>query len=164
MQSSSHTSEDPKRRPAQMSSDAELDDVAGDRSAKRKQAFLQVGVFLGLLGFGVFYDRLVGYVNRTYGQHGYTSHLVVFGVSVTIAALSPVIGAANTLRVVAGFAASGLPMILGDSSRHLHYRQEVSAALERARSLRREAPNAGQTPAREGQGPSVNQTRHRRRG
>jgi hypothetical protein len=121
---------------------------------------LEASVFAGLLGFGVFYDRLVSRLERTYGQHGYTSFLVVLGVSVTVAAVTPFIGPANALRLVAAFAAAGVPMIVGDSKRYLQYRHDVSAALERARSMRNEAAYARQAPAREGQGPALHSPRY----
>ena len=123
-------------------------------------ALPEAAIYLGLLGFGVLYDRLVYRLGRTYGQHGYTSFLVVLGVSVTVGAIIPFIGAANAMRLYAAFAAAGLPMIVGDTRRHLQYRQDVSAALQRARSMRNEGAHARQTPARKGQGSSLHPSRH----
>lgn len=120
----------------------------------------EAAIYVGLLGFGILYDRLVYRLGRTYGQHGYTSFLVVLGVSVTVAAVTPFIGAANTMRLYAAFAAAGLPMIVGDAKRHLQYRQDVSTALQRARSMRNESAYARQTPARKGQGSSLHPSRH----
>lgn len=118
-------------------------------------------VYAGLVGFGVFYNRIVAYTNRKYGQHGYTSLLVVFGVFVTLAALSVRIGAINTLRITAGFVASGLPMILGDTSRYLEYKQEVAVALARASKARKRGLNdVGQTQTGERQGFALHQERN----
>lgn len=117
--------------------------------------------YAGLVGFGIFYNRIVAYTNRKYGQHGYTSLLVVFGVFVTLAALSTRIGAINTLKIAAGFVASGLPMILGDTSRYLEYKQEVAVALARASKARRKGINdVGQTQTGEGQRFTLHQERN----
>lgn len=130
------------------------------KASGAEDALLQAGVCAGLVGFGVFYDRLVSRLERTYGQHGYTSFLVVMGVSVTVAAVTPFIGLANAMRLYAAFAAAGLPMIVGDSKRYLQYRHDVSAALAKARCMRNEAAYARQAPAREGQRPALHSPRH----
>lgn len=148
MQSSSKTSKPTSQDPpASLGDSAQPEDV--------NDTLLQAGVFAGLVGFGVLYDRLVSSLERTYGQHGYTSFLVVLGVSVTVAAITPFIGPSNALRLCAAFAAAGVPMIVGDSKRYLQYRHDVSAALARARSTRNEAAYARQTPGRKGQGSSL---------
>ncbi|HRW10069.1 MAG TPA: hypothetical protein P5121_33430 [Caldilineaceae bacterium] len=117
--------------------------------------------YAGLFGFGVFYNRLVAHVNQKHGQHGYTSLLVVFGVFVTLAALSTRIGAINTLKIAAGFVASGLPMILGDTNRYLEYKQEVAVALARASKARRKGINdVGQTQTGERQRFTLHQERN----
>lgn len=118
-------------------------------------------VYAGLAGFGIFYNRIVAYTNRKHGQHGYTSLLVVLGVFVTLAALSTRIGAINTLKIAAGFVASGLPMILGDTSRYLEYKQEVAVALARASKARRKGINdVGQTQTGERQRFALHQERN----
>jgi len=117
--------------------------------------------YAGLLGFGVFYNRLVAHVNHKHGQHGYTSLLVVLGVFVTLVALSTRIGAINTLKIAAGFVASGLPMILGDTNRYLEYKKEVALALARASKARRKGINdVGQTQTGEGQRFTLHQERN----
>ena len=117
--------------------------------------------YAGLFGFGLFYNRMVAYMNRKHGQHGYTSLFVVFGVFVTLAALSTRIGAVNTLKIAAGFVASGLPMILGDTNRYLDYKHEVAVALARASKARRKGINdVGQTQAGERQRFALHQERH----
>lgn len=111
-----------------------------------------LALYAGLFGFGLVYNRIVGEINHKYGQHGYTSILVAFGVSVTLAILSLRLGPENTLRLAAGFAFSGLPMIFGDTSRYLRYKQEVSEILARAHKARKGFDNARQSTTGEGQG------------
>jgi hypothetical protein len=78
-----------------------------------------------------------------------------------MAALSMRIGAINTLKIAAGFVASGLPMILGDTTRHLEYKQEVAVALARASKARRKGMNdVGQTQTGERQRFALHQERH----
>jgi hypothetical protein len=87
--------------------------------------------------------------------------LVVLGVFVTLTALSTRIGAINTLKIAAGFVASGLPMILGDTSRYLEYKQEVAVALARASKARRKGINdVGQTQTGERQRFTLHQERN----
>ena len=118
-------------------------------------------VYAGLFGFGVFYNRLVAHVNRKHGEHGYTSLLVVFGVFITLVTLSTRIGVINTLKIAAGFVASGLPMILGDATRYLEYKQEVAMALARASKARRKGINdVGQTQTGERQRFTLHQERN----
>lgn len=118
-------------------------------------------VYAGLFGFGIFYNRLVAYANHKHGQHGYTSLLVVFGVFATLAALSTRIGAVNTLRITAGFVASGLPMILGDTGRYLDYKQEIAVALAKASKARGKGINdVGQAQAGERQRFTLHQERN----
>jgi hypothetical protein len=118
-------------------------------------------IYAALFGFGIGYNKFVCHMNRKYGQHGYTSIFVVFGVFATMAALSMRIGAINTLKIAAGFVASGLPMILGDTTRHLEYKQEVAVALARASKARRKGMNdVGQTQTGERQRFALHQERH----
>lgn len=119
---------------------------------KKLELSHDIAVYAGLFGFGFVYNKLVERTNEIHGRHGYTSILVVFGVAVTLAALSTRIGASNSIKLMAGFAASGLPMILGDTSRHLKYKQEISRALAQAYQARKGLKDVGQTSTREGQG------------
>ena len=64
-------------------------------------------IYAGLFSFGIVYNKLVAHMNRKYGQHGYTSFFVVFGVFSTMAMLSTRIGAINTLKIAAGFGVRG---------------------------------------------------------
>ncbi|MCB0138396.1 MAG: hypothetical protein KDE50_00655 [Caldilineaceae bacterium] len=122
------------------------------KSLKTAEFSQDLALYAGLFGFGLMYNRIVGELNQKYGQHGYTSILVAFGVSVTLAILSLRVGAENTLRLATGFAFSGLPMIFGDTSRYLRYKQEVSEILAKAHKARKGFDNARQSAAGEGQG------------
>jgi hypothetical protein len=67
----------------------------------------------------------------------------------------------NISLAAAGFVASGLPMILGDTTRHLEYKQEVAVALARASKARRKGMNdVGQTQTGERQRFALHQERH----
>lgn len=89
-----------------------------------------------LIAFGLIFDRLVGRIEADDPDHGYTAIWVVVGVGVTVALISPIIGWMNALIVIAGFIASGVPMILGSIRRHLESRrrdrQAQAADLQRA--------------------------------
>ncbi|MEZ4706953.1 MAG: hypothetical protein R3A44_07105 [Caldilineaceae bacterium] len=122
------------------------------KPSKTEEFSQDLALYAGLFGFGLVYNRVVGELNQKYGQHGYTSILVAFGVSVTLAILSLRVGAQNTLRLAAGFAFSGLPMIFGDATRYLRYKQEVSEILAKAHNARKGFDNARQSAAGEGQG------------
>lgn len=70
----------------------------------------------GVLAFGILYAVVV-YI-PLYGKHnGYTSLMVAFGVTVTLAACIPLIGFENVLKVMAAFIAAGVPMIAGEAIR-----------------------------------------------
>lgn len=89
----------------------------------------QAAPLVGLLAFGLAYNRFVQALRRRYGDHGYTAFLVAFGVGVTLAALAPRLGLRSLVYVLAGFACSGLPMIVGDSLAHLDREDRASSAL-----------------------------------
>lgn len=73
---------------------------------------LQTGITLGgLVLFGVAYAALVGHISRRKVE-GQTASLVVVGVLVTVLGMAPLIGLEKALLVLAGFVASGTPMIL----------------------------------------------------
>lgn len=67
--------------------------------------------FFGLLLFGILYNLLVEYFQKR--TQRYTAELVVIGVLVTLGVAGFEIGWINALKVLALFAASGSPMILG---------------------------------------------------
>lgn len=88
---------------------------------------------IGLFAFGLAYDGLVGWLERQGHHRGIVSLLVVAGVLVTLG----VVWAALTGRtmqadhvmayILAGFAASGLPMIVGSLWRNAKERQADEA-------------------------------------
>lgn len=86
-------------------------------------------VALGICGFG--YDRLTAYLERTGMDRGYTAILVVGGVLFTLLGSIFTIGLSNVLLVLASFAASGLPMVVGSMLRHAQARRATELAVGR---------------------------------
>lgn len=84
-----------------------------------------------LVVFGVVFNRRVQRLEEETPEHGYTAFLVAGGVLVTVAVMAPLVGLRATALLLAGFVASGSPMIIGS----------VGRALERMR-LEREALRA----------------------
>lgn len=69
---------------------------------------------------GVIYDRyIVDVIERNDPPLGVTAWEVVGGVLFTLAGAAFLIGVEAVLVVLACFAASGIPMILGSRARHL---------------------------------------------
>lgn len=84
---------------------------------------------VGLALFGVLFNRKVMELEEETPDHGYTAFLVAGGVLVTVAVLTPFIGLAAALILLAGFAASGVPMMAGSVGRYLRRMQAERAAL-----------------------------------
>jgi len=78
---------------------------------------------VGLFAFGVAYNWLVIQLNRRGYDDGYTWLLVVVGVGVTVLAAGFTIGWLAVLVLLVYFAASGLPMALGNIYRHVKARR-----------------------------------------
>ena len=78
---------------------------------------------VGLLAFGIGYNWLVLELGRRGYDDGYTWLLVVGGVAVTAVAAGFTIGWGAVLLLGLYFAASGLPMALGDIYRHVRARR-----------------------------------------
>lgn len=78
---------------------------------------------VGLLAFGTAYNWLVLQLGRRGYDDGYTWLLVVIGVAVTAVAAGFTIGWGAVLLLGVYFAASGLPMALGDIYRHVRARR-----------------------------------------
>ena len=74
---------------------------------------------VGLALFGWVFNRLVQRLEEETPEHGYTAFLVAVGVLVTVAVMAPLIGLQATALLLAGFVASGLPMIVGSVGRSL---------------------------------------------
>lgn len=93
-------------------------------------------VLMGLFLFGVVYDQVVSWLERTNRQRGFVSLLVVAGVAVTVGASIPLIGLQHAEMLLALFAASGLPMVSGSIWRHMQRRAaEEAQAQELAKRM-----------------------------
>lgn len=84
-------------------------------------------VMVALLLFGVLFNQLVQWLGRRHA--GYTSLLVVVGVLITLIGVAVIDWRAAVLSL-GGFAASGLPMVVGDIWRAIVARE---AALKTQR-------------------------------
>lgn len=97
-----------------------------------------IGLNLGTIGavvgasllFGIAYNWFVSWLNSSGRGEGYTSFLVVGGVLITLALASFLIGSHNALLVLAVFACTGLPMVIGDVYRYTEARREARMELE----------------------------------
>ena len=83
-----------------------------------------------LFVFGIGYNALVAWVYRQAPDHGYTAFLVAGGVIATLAGFALIASLEMALLILACFAASGLPVIIGSVLRQLHQRAQVARALE----------------------------------
>jgi hypothetical protein len=90
-------------------------------------------VLLALFGLG--YNALTEYLEKSGRSRGFVSLLVAAGSAVTILASGFLIGWIPALIVLACFGASGLPMIVGSVIRYINAR---SADEKAARELARE--------------------------
>jgi predicted tellurium resistance membrane protein TerC len=88
-----------------------------------------LAIYLALLLFGIAYNWLTAWAEKTGFIKGYTSLFVVGGVAVTVAATA-VISLAFALITAGAFIASGTPMIVGSMIRH---KREELHQLEQAR-------------------------------
>ena len=79
-----------------------------------------------LFAFGIAYNYAVLHISRRGYSDGYTWLLVVVGVAVTVLAAGFTIGWTAVLLLLIYFAASGLPMALGDI-----WRKVQAEAVER---------------------------------
>lgn len=86
---------------------------------------LAVGV--GLLAFGLAFDRLTGFVNKQPWGEERSAFLVVAGVSVTVL-LRRMLPLGTVLWDFFAFACSGAPMIVGQ---HMRLERRNRAALRR---------------------------------
>jgi len=79
----------------------------------------------GLLLFGIGYNAFVEWLERGGRDRGFTSLLVVAGVTVTLFGALIVIGWWSTLVLILCFLASGTPMIVGSLARYARERMEA---------------------------------------
>jgi MFS family permease len=75
-----------------------------------------------LVGFGVGYNALVDWLERHGYDRGMTSLLVVAGTGITLLAFVPIYGWRIVGGLIAGFGASGAPMIIGSLQRYIKER------------------------------------------
>ncbi len=98
--------------------------------------FVVAVVVVGLVLFGVLYDRFVGWLERSGHDRGYTAFLVVIGTAVTLAAAMPLVGVRAVMWLVVCFGASGLPMIVGSWARASRARKlDEERAMRLAKEL-----------------------------
>jgi len=88
-----------------------------------------LAIYLALLLFGIGYNLLTAWAEKTGFIKGYTSLFVVGGVAITVVATA-VISPAFALVTAGAFIASGTPMIVGSMVRH---KREELRQLEQAR-------------------------------
>ena len=110
------------------------------QNSQRRLAVPLTALFI----FGLIYNALVAWLERTHRDQGYKSTLVIAGTLVTILLVAPLIGPRNTARTIAAFAASGTPMTIGSIWRHTRRRRN---AQQRAYRLLLGGPN-GKVKAR----------------
>lgn len=85
-------------------------------------------VAFGLLGFGFGFDALVSKMGNK--KFGYTSFLVVLGVAMTLIGALLLMPWVYVLMIFGLFAASGLPMIVGDVMRAVGARTTDARRLQ----------------------------------
>lgn len=95
--------------------------------------------YVGLLAFGVGYNWLTTWAEKTGFIRPYTAFFVVGGVVVILTALLPFVGFIETAMIVGGFICAGTPMIVGSMHRH-HLQQK--AQIEREKKAARDGNNA----------------------
>jgi len=91
-------------------------------------------ILSGLLLFGLAYNALVAWLERTHRDRGYTAILVIGGSAVTLAGAGHLAGWRPILWALACFAASGTPMTLGSIWRHCQQTAKAEA-IENHRAL-----------------------------
>jgi hypothetical protein len=89
-------------------------------------------VMLSLLIFGIGYNRLMTWLEKTGRARGYRAFLAASGALVTLGGAGFLIGWLQALLVLACFTASGLPLIVGSTWRYMEerYRDEQAARRE----------------------------------
>lgn len=84
--------------------------------------------------FGWLMNWIAGWLEKEFGggESPFTSALVVVGVAGTVVISMPIIGVVDALLVLAMFAASGLPMVVGHVRRYVAARRAAAQALRDA--------------------------------
>ena len=88
------------------------------------------GIFLGLVLFGLGFNALTSWAERKGYMEGFTSLFVALGVLLTLAPFA-IISPIFTVLILAGFVASGLPMIIGSIVRYTQRRERALQEIAR---------------------------------
>lgn len=103
-----------------------------------------ITVLSTLLVFGIVYNALVARLERSGHDRGFTAFLVVGGVAVTLAAATWLVGLQPVMWLLACFAASGLPMVVGSWARYSRARQKnEQATINLAKEMVQDAETTG---------------------
>lgn len=94
-----------------------------------------LAVGIGLLLFGVAYNRVVSWLEQRGYDEGYMGLIVAVGVGVTLAGVAILDTRAAALAFVA-FALTGAPMVAGSVWRHARARERAQDVIRRE-ALRR---------------------------
>jgi hypothetical protein len=94
---------------------------------------LIAGIYVGLLLFGLGFNKLTAWVEQRGYMEGFTSLLVAVGVVVTLAPFG-IVSLPLALIVAGGFVASGSPMIVGSIIRYAQERERARQEIARMRS------------------------------
>lgn len=99
-----------------------------------EESGINLGIFaaviLAAVLFGLAYNALVAWLERTGRDEGYTALLVVAGVGVTLGLSAFLIGLYPVLVVLAVFACTGTPMTIGSIYRHMEARRQAREKLQ----------------------------------
>ena len=88
------------------------------------------GVLLGLVLFGLGFNALTSWAEQKGYMDGFTSLFVALGVLMTLAPFA-LVNPIFALLVLAGFFASGLPMIVGSIVRYIKRREQTRKEIAR---------------------------------
>lgn len=93
-------------------------------------------IFISLALFGIVYDQVVSWLERTGRSRGGVSLLVAVGTGITLAAGIPEFGLELVVKMLGFFVAAGTPMIIGSLARYSRERDEKEKkAAEIAKGL-----------------------------
>jgi hypothetical protein len=91
------------------------------------------GIYAGLLLFGLAFDQVTAWIERSGYLEGFTSLLVAAGVIFTVAPFL-FLSMHFALAVLGGFVASGSPMIVGSIIRYAQQRERARKEIARLHS------------------------------
>ena len=88
-----------------------------------------IGVVATAFAFGIVYDRVVAYLERSGRARGYTALLVIGGVFISLALAAFLVGLEAFLITLVVFALTGVPMAMGSFWRHTDERRRDDEQL-----------------------------------